>query len=356
MILERYIARHLTTGWLIVLAVLAAVFGLIIFIQELDKAKQAYDTLAAARYTAAVLPGELVSLAPVIALLGSIVGLASLDRFNELTVISAAGFRLRRLLAAIFLPTLMFMLVLWVCMEYLTPPLQQSTERERNHLRHGSTTWIPSGGVWSTDGRRYIHLDHLSEDNVPGNISLFEFARNGELVRHLRAKTAEVGADRRWSFRNVREKVLVDGVLQSRKHDELSVANLWAPDELPNLSLPSAMMRLSVLYTYANYLRSIDQPFEQQLNTFWQKLMMPFTVLAMVLLATPLSSSVTVGRDHSFGFKIGLGALLGIVFYLSAQVIFALGQLFQVPEALLASLPALIIASVALALFGRMRW
>lgn len=356
MILERYIARHLISGWFTVLAVLAAVFGLIVFIQELDKVHRYYDTLAAARYTARVLPGELVNLAPVIALLGSIVGLASLDRCNELTVISAAGFRLRRLLAAILVPTLVLMLVLWACMEYFTPPLQQSAERERNQLRHGSTTWIPRGGVWSTDGQRYLHLNHLSEDNVPGDISLFEFAPGGELVRHLRAKTAEVGEDRRWLFRHVREKILVDGELQSRQHVELGIPNLWAPDELPNLSLPSEMMRLSVLHTYTDYLRSINQPFENQLNTFWQKMLMPFTVLAMVLLATPLSSGVTAGRDKSFGFKIALGALLGIVFYLAAQVTFALGQLFQVPGALLASLPALVIAGVALALFWRMRW
>ena len=356
MILERYIARHLTAGWLIVFAVLAAIFGLIIFIQELDKAELAYDTLAAARYTAAVLPGELVNLGPVIALLGSIVGLASLDRSNELTVISASGFPLRRLLAAVLAPTLALMLVLWGCMEYLTPALKQSAERERKHLRHGGDTVLPFGGVWSTDGRRYIHLERLSEDNQPGNISLFEFAPAGEMVRHLRARTAEVGNDRRWRFLDVREKRLEDGILQSRTLAELSIDNLWAPDELPNLTLPSEMMRLSVLHSYTDYLQSIEQPYARQLNTFWQKLMMPFTVLAMVLLATPLSSGVTVGRDNSFGFKIGLGALLGIVFYLGAQVIFALGQLFHLPVPLLASLPAMVITGCALTLFVRMRW
>ena len=60
-------------GWLLVLLVLGAVFGLIGFIQELDHTRFDYNALAVGRYTLFVLPQQLVSLAPVIALLGSIV-------------------------------------------------------------------------------------------------------------------------------------------------------------------------------------------------------------------------------------------------------------------------------------------
>ena len=39
MILERYIAANLVKGWLLVLLVLAAVFGLISFIEELERTR-----------------------------------------------------------------------------------------------------------------------------------------------------------------------------------------------------------------------------------------------------------------------------------------------------------------------------
>ena len=99
MILQRYIGLNLAKGWLLVLLVLGAVFGLISFIGELGRTRFDYDALAVARYTLLTLPNQLVSLAPVIALLGSIVALANLDRFNELTIISCTGFPPRKLLA-----------------------------------------------------------------------------------------------------------------------------------------------------------------------------------------------------------------------------------------------------------------
>ena len=65
---------------------------------------------------------------------------------------------------------------------------------------------------------------------------------------------------------------------------------------------------------------------------------------------------VSAGRDRSLGLNIGIGAVLGIVFYLGAQIIFALGQLLQWNIPLVAALPAIIIALCALLMLRRMRW
>lgn len=356
MILQRYIGINLIKGWLLVLFVLGAVFGLISFTEELGKTKGDYNTFAVARYILGVLPNQLVSLAPVIALLGSIVALASLDRYNELTVVSSSGFSLRKLLGAIILPTILLMALLWAAMEYMAPQMQQSAERERHVLRHGQGGFIPGGGVWSTDGTRYIHLGKLSEDNVPLDIDLFEFNDSGGLDRYVRANLAQVSNDRTWKFKEVRVKILVNGEFRNRHHKELEIPNLWAKDELPTLTVQGDTMNLSVLYSYGQYLASNGQPAERYFNAFWQKLMMPLTVLAMVLLATPISASVTAGRDRSMGFNIGLGAVLGIVFYLGAQIVFALGQLLQLNIPLVAITPAVIILIFALVLLRRMRW
>ncbi len=115
-------------------------------------------------------------------------------------------------------------------------------------------------------------------------------------------------------------------------------------------------MNLSVLYRYSQYLANNGQPMEKYLNTFWQKLLMPLTVFAMVLLATPISASVTAGRDRSFGISIGIGALVGIMFYLGSQIIFSLGQLLQWSMPVVAILPAVIITVCALLLLRRMHW
>ena len=356
MILERYIAANLVKGWLLVLLVLGAVFGLIGFVQELDHTRFDYNALAVGRYTLFILPQQLVSLAPVIALLGSIVALASLDRSNELTVMSCSGFSRARLLRAIALPTALLMALLWVSMEYVTPPLQQSAEAERQALRYRNQVRIPDGGVWSKNGNRYIHLEKMYEDGVPGDIDLFEFDDSGQLTRALHAETAKVSKDRTWLFQKVREKLLVDGTLVNRRHRELQITNLWSPDELPTLTLDSDSMRLSVLHSYSQYRAQNGQPNEKYLSTFWQKLLMPLTVGAMVLLATPISANLGARRDRSFGLDIALGALVGILFYLGTQIVFALGQLLDLNIPSVALAPTLVIVIFAVILMRRMRW
>jgi len=358
MILERYIASNLVKGWLLVLLVLGAVFGLIGFIQELDHTRFNYNALAVGRYTLLILPQQLLSLAPVIALLGSIVALASLDRFNELTIISCTGFSRARLLGAIALPTALMMALLWLCMEYVAPPLLQSAEAQRQALRYRNSVMIPDGGVWSKNGNRYIHLDKMHKGGIPGDIDLYEFDESGQLTRALRAETAVVSKSRTWLFQNVREKRLVGKELVTRNYAELQIDNLWSPDELPTLSLESDLdtMRLSVLHAYSQYRAESGQPYQKYLSSFWQKLLMPLTVAAMVLLATPISANLGARRDRSFGLDIALGALMGILFYLGTQIVFALGQLLGLNIPLVALTPTLVILLCAVILLRRMHW
>lgn len=356
MILERYIASNLVKGWLLVLLVLGAVFGLIGFVQELDHTRFDYNALAVGRYTLFILPQQLVGLAPVIALLGSIVALASLDRFNELTIISCTGFSLARLLVAIALPTALFMAILWVCMEYVTPPLQQSAEAERQALRYRNQVRIPDGGVWSKSDNRYIHLDKMHKGGIPGDIDLFEFDDSGQLTRALHAETAIVSQNRTWLFENVREKLLVDRKLVTHHYDQLEIDNLWSPAELPTLTQDSDSMRLSVLHAYSQYRADSGQPYEKYLSAFWQKLLMPLTVAAMVLLATPISANLGARRDRSFGLNIAMGALVGILFYLGTQIVFAMGQLLGLNIPLVALAPTLVILLCATIMLRRMHW
>lgn len=356
MILSRYITFSLLKGWILVLLVIGSVFGLIAFINELERTRFDYDAAAVASYTLYTLPQQLVSLAPVIALLGSIVALAGLDRHNELTVISCAGVSRGKLLMTIALPTAGLMLLLWACQEYGTPQLHQVAEKERHYLRFRGDIRIPDGGVWSRSENRYTHLGIMTPDGEPGDIDIYEFSEAGELTRALQAKSADVLGKRRWLLKKVREKRLVDGEFQTRWHEELEVGQMWARDELPSLTLTADSMPLSVLYNYSQYLRDNGQPWQYHFGAFWQKLAMPLTVGAMVLLATSISASLGSRRNRNFGVNIGLGALAGILFYLGAQIVFAMGKLLGIPVALVAFIPTAVVLAVAMLLLRRMRW
>jgi len=355
-ILQRYLAGKLIGGWFIVFLVLTAVFGLLGFIQELERVTAEYDAFAVGRYTLFTLPQRILGLTPVIALLGTIIALASLDKANELTVIRCAGMSLRRFLGAIAVPTLSLMALLWLSSEFITAPLHQQGEELRYTLRNLNSEVIPDGGVWSKSGKRYIHLGKMLQGYVPGDIDLYEFGDDGKLLRTLHARKAIVSPDRRWTFEDVRKKELVDGKLRTTHVAELEIANLWSSQELPSLTLTYESMSLTVLHRYSQYLRSNGRSYQQYLSAFWQKLIMPFTVAAMILLATPVSVSPGSGRNTSFGIKMGIGAVVGILFYLGAQIVFALGLLLHLNIPMVSLVPTVIVTLSAVILLARMHW
>ncbi|TGD71597.1 LPS export ABC transporter permease LptG [Mangrovimicrobium sediminis] len=356
MILRRYIARRLVLGWLLALAVLAPVFGVISFIQELERTQLDYDALAVARYSLMTLPQQMLTLAPVIALLGTMAALSGLYRSHELTVMSCAGYPRSQLVEAILRPTILLMLLLWLAMETAVPSLQLAAEEQRHNLRYGNQVKISEGGIWAIDGRRYTRLGRITRGGEPGDIDIFEFDEDGQLLSAVHGRTASVLPKRRWLLHGVREKRLVDGDLVTRRRKEMTVENLWAQDELPTLSLPLETMRLSVLHGYADYLEQSGRPAQRYVSLFWEKLLMPLKVLAMVLLATPLSANSGSGRERSVGVKLGIGALVGILFFLVAQIIHALGQLLGLVPAVTALLPSVLVFICALMLLQRLRW
>ena len=355
-ILQRYIASNLIRGWFVVLLVLATVFGLIALIQELDRTHGGYGVIQAVYFTLLSLPQQLLDLMPVIALLGTILALAGLDKSNELTIICCSGVPLRKLLQAIAVPTAGLMVVLWLCLEYVSAPMFQSAQQLKSSTRNDNPDVLPNGGVWSKYRNRYIHLGKMRDGKEPGNIELFRFDDTGELILAVTARTAKVSPERQWQFQNVKKKELVEGEFHTSHVEQLAIENLWSRAELPTLSLSSQSMRLSVLYEYGLYLKANEQAYEEYVFTFWQRLTLPFTVAAMILLATPISASIGSRRDANLGYNLGLGALVGIFFFLGSQITYAVGQLLQLNHLVITLSPIAAILLFSLILLRRMRW
>jgi len=353
--LRRYLTLQLVGGWVMVFAVLAALFGLLSMINELERIGGYYTLADAAFYVGLSLPQQLLELVPVSVLLGTLLVLSSLEKSSELTIISAAGVRLGSLLNTLTVPTLLLMALLWAAPQYVTAPLHRIAEMDRITIR-GSVNELPGRAVWSRDGSRYVHLGRMHEEYVPGDIDIYEFNPDGQLTRAIRAHHAEVGEDRRWVLKGVRAKLLENGQLVTRELPELVVEGLWSRQELPTLSLSAASMTPRALYDYSHYLQRTGQRWQPHALAFWKMVTLPLVAAAMILLATPLGARLGASRDSSVGMRLGLGALIGIFFYLGSQIIFALGLIFNLEPWLTSLIPIALVLAAAILLLLRMRW
>lgn len=353
--LNRYIAAQLLKDWLLVWLVISAIFSLLTFVDELDRAHNGYQTAEALRFVVYTLPQRSMELVPVIVLLGTILALARLNKNSEIIAMRAAGMPLSRFFQAVAGPALLLVTGLYASAEYVAAPLYQQAEVEKNQARTGRNSLLSKAGLWSVDGYRFFNVKTLKHGKIPTQIYLYQFSPDGWLLDFVHAQSARPSRDRNWRLLNVSQKTLENGKLTTTFRDKRAMGPFWSPEELPVLPLPVTGMTLTGLHDYVEYLRSTDQNWEHTEQLFWQKVALPLTAGAMVLLATPIGAGLGAQRSAAFGRNLAIGAGVGIGFYLLAQIINTGGAVIGLPPVIVAFSPAALVLVATGWLFSRMR-
>jgi lipopolysaccharide export system permease protein len=354
-LLDRYIAWKLLKGWVLVWLVMTSIFTLLGFVEELERTTERYQVVDAIRFILYTLPQRSMDLAPVIALLGSLLAFAGLNKSSELIAIRAAGVSVSRFLRSVAIPTLILVAALYAVSEFLAAPLFQQAETEKTLIRSGKANLLKGKGLWSNSGYRFFNVRTLKHSLVPTSIYLYEFTPEGHLQHFAFAHRAQLTDSRRWDLMDVRQKTLDGDQLKSRHLPNLEMGPFWSREELPVLPLSTAGMTPTGLYEYSDYLKSTDQLSDRIEQVFWQKVALPLTTGAMVFLAVPIGASVGTTRSSTFGKNLAIGAGVGILFYLLSQLIQTGASMAEIPPALAVFLPVMLVLGVAGGLINRMR-
>jgi len=353
--LDRYIGSALLKGWLLVWLIISAIFSLLAFVDELERTTALYRISDAVEFILYTLPQRSMDLIPVIALLGTLLALAGLNKNSEIIAMRAAGMSLRRLIRCVALPAVLLVGSLYAVSEYVSAPLYRQAETQKTIIREGRANLLKGKGLWSASDYRFFNVRSLQHGNVPSGIYLYQFSPDGQLLDFIFAQQANPAQNREWRLMQVRHKKLENGQLHTTHREHLDTGPFWSTDELPIVPLSIMGMTLTGLYEYANYLRETNQKWGAVQQLFWQKIALPLTAGAMVLLATPIGAGVGTQRGSSFGKSLAIGAAVGILFYLAAQIINTGGALIGIPVPLVAFIPVTLVLLAALGLFYRMR-
>lgn len=353
--LDRYIGSALLKGWLLVWLIISAIFSLLALVDELERVSDHYQVSDVLEFILYTLPQRSMDLVPVIALLGTLVALGGLNRNSEIIAMRAAGMSLRRLVRAVALPAALLVGGLYAVSEYVSAPLYRQAETQKAIVREGRANLLKGKGLWSASDYRFFNVRALQHGNVPAGIYLYQFSPEGELLDFIFAMRANPAENREWRLVDVWHKTLESGQLRTKRTPHLDTGPFWSTDELPIVPLSIMGMTLTGLYEYADYLRDTNQKWEAVQQLFWQKVALPLTAGAMVLLATPIGAGISTQRGASFGKSLAIGAAVGIMFYLGSQIINTGGSLTGIPAPLVAFIPVTLVMLAATGLFYRMR-
>ncbi len=352
-LLDRYIGRAIAGSTLIVLLALLALFSFGSFVAELDVVgKGDYTLLHAAQYVLLTLPRLAYQLFPVIALLGSVIGLGILASNNELMVMRAAGVSVLRIAFAVMKVGILWMVLALILGEYVAPPAERYAQSMRSTALVERFAVTSDNGLWARDGQYFIHIREVPSQNQVNGVSIYEFDEARRLRTMTVARSGHYRGDQ-WLLAEVsRSRIDVNGV--STEHvAQLAWHSLLTPEMIEVVAVKPASLSVQGLINYIRYLKDNGLSTDRYNLALWNKLVLPFTTLVMVFLSIPFIFGPL--RSVGVGQRIFVGMLLGIGFYLIDQTFSFVGLVYQFPTALSATLPTLLFLMLALVLMARVR-
>jgi lipopolysaccharide export system permease protein len=345
-ILDRYIGVHIIQGFLLVMLVLLPLFTVLDLVQQLDDiGTGTYQLVNALVYEALLLPRYMVDLLPFTALLGSCIALGTLAHGSEIIAMRAAGVSIYTISLATMKTGALIMILSVILQEFVVPPLQQHAVRQQSVAMSGTSVLSKEHGFWIHEGSRFVNVREIMHGRIPSDIDIYQFDERGRLLMYLHADMADISNPKQWLFRNVTQKKLEEGRLLTKQESDIQWESYLTSRQIRVLELPVESLSPSELYRYIQYLGISGQKTNQSELVFWQKVTLPFTTAAMVLLSLPFVFGPL--RSASSGKRIILAAIAGIVFQIINQILANLGLLADLNPVMTATLPTAVVLLIA---------
>lgn len=341
-LLTLYIVRQLLGMTAIVALAMLAIQSFITLVTEADETgKNGFGWLELAQTTLLGMPAGLALLMPIVAMIGTLMGLGVLASQSELTAMRAAGLSNTRIAAATLIAGAVLGAVGWLVSDEIAPRATQLAEQ----IKSGGSAGGGVSSVWLRDGNDVLRIKKLVAEDRAESVEIYRLDEGLKLQTLLSAERAEY-ADGAWQLSGVRE-TRFDAAGAAKASDVPS--SRWSGSVTPNVlrlylleanALTVAGLNRLIDYLDANQLDA--QKYELQL---WTKLIEPLTIMAMAAFALPFAFGSL--RDAGAGQRLLIGILLGVGFYVINRVSLSLGQIYGWNALLAAGVPTAAWATVA---------
>ena len=336
------------------MVILLTVLTLLVFVKELDEiGKGQYGLLDVVAFAVLTMPRRMVEVAPVTALLGSIIGLGQLASGRELLAMLSMGMSPLRIAWSVLRAGALLMLAVVALEEFVAPPADQLALTMRSQALADTGALRTQTGFWSRDGRHFVNVRQILHGQIPSNIDIYHFDEDGQLREFSHARQANAENPRHWVLMDVQQKIIGEHDLTVRRLQTLLWESFLTPEQIGLLIFPVETLSLSDLYHYVSYLRGTGQNAEDYELSLWQKVSMPIATGAMILIAIPFMLGPL--RVASAGKRILIGSILAIAFYLISRMIAHLAIVFDLNPGLTTMGPVVAILGVAVWMFRRIR-
>ncbi|ORU94648.1 MAG: LPS export ABC transporter permease LptG [Cycloclasticus sp. symbiont of Bathymodiolus heckerae] len=351
-VINKYIAVEILKSTAVALAFLLALVLVITFADEIDDmGKGQYGLVEIFKYLALIAPRNFYELLPSATLLGALITLGGMANNYELTAMRAAGIsRWQIIFAALRVGVLLMFVSLFVS-EVVAPSTEQAAQMLKFTAKNEQVALRTKYGFWTRDGDTYLNIREILNSSELKDVSIYEMTSENELKNATHAKSANF-IENKWELKDVRQTTIsAEGVTVSNSASA-QLDSLLDPDLLDVIVVKPERLSIVGLASYIQFLESNGQDATRFVVAITSKLIRPFVILVMLLIAIPMVLSVN--RASSTGTRILVGALIGIGFNLVDKLFGNVGVLYGLNPIIAASLPFLLALSASIFTIRRM--
>jgi lipopolysaccharide export system permease protein len=353
-VLDRYIVRAILGTVLLVMTVLLLLGALFVFIdQQKDIGVGHYTALGALWYSLLNLPQLAYELLPITALIGSLLGLGTLARGSELTVMRATGMSVARLASIALFAGLVLVLFEVLLGEFIAPRLEATARAQKAFSKLNNVSFGGGGGAWVRDGDLLLNVAGQSSERQFGSMQIFELSPQHRLLAIGHAAHAAAGARGKWLLSDYRESRFEGDDVSARAPGQRLLASNVSAGFLGLAVEDPKQLTGRALWRLIRYFRTNSLDDREYVFAFWSRIARTVGVMFAVLLAIPFVLGSM--RSAGAGTRMMLGLLIGIGLFLLQRLIESGTVVFNLNPVLLAWLPTALLTLVTLMLLMRVR-
>ena len=353
-VLDRYLIRSILGSVLLVMSVFLMLGGLWLLIdQQDDIGVGRYTVWSALWYTLLNLPQQAYELLPITVLIGALLGLGSLARGSELTVVRATGVSVARIAGTTLIAAGLLIGAEVVLGEFLGPPLQQVAREQKAFSKLSNVSFGTGSGAWVRDGDMILNVAGQSGERQFGGMQIFELSREHQLRAMGRARRATAGSNRKWLLTDYAESRFADDTVSATPPAERILESNVTAGFLGLAVQDPDQLTIGALWRLIRYYRVNALDAREYIFSFWSRIARTVAIAFCAILAIPFALGPL--RSTGSGTRMLLGLVLGITFFLMQRLIESSTVVFALNPVVLAWLPTTLLAAVTVGLLARTR-
>ena len=346
-ILGKYIGNNIVRAIASVLFALLAIFSFFGFMGEIDDVGTGnFDWISAVYVVFLEVPKLTYDLIPFATLIGSMIALGDLTDSNELTAIRVAGGSKGDFAKTIFRSSAVLIIFALALGELIVPFSEERASHLKLALKNDSDLTITGSGYWARDNNNFIRIGDIFAGQKFSDITIYEFDDRNHLKVVISASSASF--DSGFWFLNDANLTTFDGAsVDAEKRKRLLWPSKLDPKVVEMVATKSSNYTLLSLYRYWRFARNNNQKSDRLERIFWDKMVCPLGIFALMGLSFGLSFGNK--RSSSASRRVLLGAGLGLFYHVSCQLFSQAAIVYSIAPFVGVVLPPIIVLILAAA-------